>query len=377
MNINMGDSNHVVRYIQYFLSQNFNSDIVLSNVYDTDTHNYFIDYMLSPDAVTTDEMIENLSNYYPFIGTNFKFVKGYNEVTVQSKTQLESSDIEIYLTQNRTDIMAYCEENGWTVSDYNIYSPPYSMVLRSKEAHSPFPKPELLHMLNLFNNKFYYGMAIRSGSGTDDIIHQVLSTTGRTYKICAIKATANATYSICHNSSVTQRLVIGSIITDFTSVENLALKDVVDIQLQPRELYEYTTTAAVKYIMIQIDSQQLISDDSYSFISSLLVYKGTSNMNIPTDEFALSPWAIHEQLVGHVIEFFINSHSRDDDINYVQDLVSTVNFKYRDGHIRVPSVYDDEMRDTIKGIQEQYRVPFKDGYLDQISENILRQYYDE
>lgn len=377
MNISMGDSNHIVRYIQYFLSQNFNSDIVLSNIYDTATHNYFIDYMLSPDAVETDEMISRLFNYYPFIELNFKFIKGYNEVTLQSKTSIESSDIEIYLTQNRTDIMAYCEENGWTVSDYNTYNPPYSMVLKSKEVHSPLPKPELLHMMNLFNNKFYYGMAIRSGSGTDDIVHQVLSTSGRTYKICAIKASANSTYSICHDSSVTQRLVIGSIITDFTSIENLALKDVVDIQLQPRELYEYKTTAAVKYILIQMDSQQLISDDSYSFISNLLVYKGTSDIDIPTNEFALNPWAIHEQLVGHIIEFFINSHSRDDDINYVQDLVSTVNFKYRDANIRIPSVYDDEMKDTVKGIQTQYKVPFKDGYLDQVTENILRQYYDE
>lgn len=376
MNINIGDSNHVVRYIQYFLEENHNSDIILSNQYDIDTHNYLIDYMLSPDTVKEDTIIDNIKNYYPFISTNFKFIKGYNEITLQSKTRQTSSEIEIFMTENRTDFMVYCEDYGWTVIYYNAYNSPYEITIKSKEETSPFPRDELIHMINLFDNKFYYGMAMRSGSGTDDIVHQDLSTTGRTYKICSIKASPNSTYCICHNSAITSRLVIGSIITDFTNIENVAVKDVVDIELKPNEVYEYRTTSAVKHILIQIDSQQLISNNSYNFISNILVYKGTKDTNIPAQDFRISPWSVHEQLIGHILEYYINSHSRDDDINYVQDLIASMNSKYKESSDRHPSIYDNTMYKTVKGIQKQYKVPFECGYLDPTTENIINSYLE-
>ena len=367
MHINIGDSNHIVRYIQAFLQENYSDDVILTGVYDYSTHNNFIDYMLSPDTKNLSYVKERIQDDYPFIERNFKFIDGYEELIMISKTIQFSSDIEVYLTENRTDITLYCDDLGWEVTEYNSYDPPYKIVIKSKNIKSPFPKEEFLCMLNLFDGKFYHGMAIRDNVGINDIVHENLVNNGRTYKICVIKASPYTTYSIAHNASMSARLVIGTTIAGFTKIEGVILKDVVDIQLNPGFVYQYTTTASAKYILIQIDSEQLISDSNDKLISKLLVYKGV-NENVPVASFISNPWSIHDKFVGHIINYCINSNSRDDDINYVQDMVRTINRKYQE---YIPSVYENIMKNTISEIQDNYDIIYKNGYVDSTTENIL------
>lgn len=372
MNINIGDSNHIIRYIQAFLQENYNSEIILTGTYDYATHNNFIDYMLSPDTKKLNYVKNEIKEDYPFIYKNFKFIDGYEELIIMSKTQNYSSEIEVYMTENRTNIILYCDNLGWEVTEYNSYDSPYKIVIKSKHINSPFPKDEFLCMVNLFDSKFYHGMAIRDNSGINDIVHENITNTGKTYKICVIKAKPYTTYTIAHNASLSARLVIGTTIAGFTKIEGVILKDVVDIQLNPGYTYQYTTTASAKYIMIQIDSQQLISDIDNTLISKLLVYEGV-NENVPVETFINNPWSIHDKFVGHIINYCINSNSRDDDINYVQSMIRKINTRYKD---YIPSVYEDIMKETISNIQDEYSVVYKNGYVDSTTENILNSFVE-
>lgn len=372
MNINIGDSNHIVRYIQSFLQENHNSEIILTGTYDYVTHNNFIDYMLSPDTKRLDYIKDKIEYDYPFIYKNFKFLDGYEELIMTSKTQQYSSEIEIYMTENRTNLLLYCDDLGWEVTEYNSYDAPYKIVLKSKNIKSPFPKEEFLSMLNLFDSKFYHGMAIRDNAGINDIVHENIANTGRTYKICVIKVKPYTTYTIAHNASMSARLVIGTTIAGFTKIEGVILKDVVDIQLNPGFTYEYTTTSSAKYMLIQIDSEQLISDNNDKLISKLLVFQGVDR-NVPISSFINNPWYIHDKFVGHIINYCINSNSRDDDINYVQDMIRKINTKYKD---YIPSVYQEIMKKTISDIQNEYNIVYENGYVDSTTENILNDFVE-
>lgn len=72
MNINYGDKGYIVKYIQAFLNENYDSSIAITGYYDTNTHSNLIKYLNLPNIVINKtEIIDNMKSNFEFIDKYF------------------------------------------------------------------------------------------------------------------------------------------------------------------------------------------------------------------------------------------------------------------------------------------------------------------
>lgn len=374
MNINLGDSNHIVRYIQKLLQENYNNKIIVTGTYDRSTHNSFIDYMYQSDSINMRVLLRHMKEDFPYIVDNFKINEGSNEITLTSKTSNYNVDIENFMTQAKTELLYYFDDYGWQITDYNGYIAPYKIIVKSKKIYAPFPREDFHNMVNLFTGRFQYNLAIRDDSGVSDIVHETITKkygNAGNYKITVISVKPNVTYYITHNGSFSTHLIMGTSVVDFKDIRDVPVKDVVEVDLSPGHIYEYTTTSGAVKLIIQCPCGKL-TEPINGEINNFLVTRGDID-KVPVDDFILEPWSIHDKFVTHILNYGINTKSDQDYIYYIQRMVQVINDKYDEFYI---GNYDDNLKNYVQNIQKEYDIKYQSGYIDVDTETILVDLYE-
>lgn len=296
-NIKFNDRSLFVSYIQTFLKENYSNNVLPTNVYDSQTHEALINYLDQPNVVNMIDAEDGILEKFDEFNTMFTLKRGNDTLTFTAKTINKNvfDFIELYFQ----DIKDYIESIGWEISTYSDYvdylydlngdqridnvdksmlktyietgsglteeqinqadfnldgstdMEDYNMLVEYIDTQKPFfvfkkqdrenyfPNKDMLKFINLFSNDFYFYKAIRDGKEIDDKVHDNLE---GIYKICVIKCKPGTTYTIAHSSSITQRLVIGSMVTNKRNLEVSKLQNVVDIMLPPGTPTLYTTS---------------------------------------------------------------------------------------------------------------------------------------
>lgn len=331
-NIVFNDRSLVVSHIQTFLKENYSNSVLPTNVYDKQTHEALINYLDQPNVVTMTDAEIGITDRFDEFNTMFTLKRGNDELLFTSKNITEAvfQFIDLYLEE----IKEYVNSIGWeiktysdyvdylydingdrkidsidlamiktyletgsgltpeqieqadfdldgevTKNDYNILEEyiktqkPY-FIFKKQDRENFFPNKDMIKFINLFSNDFYFYKAIKDGKGEDGKIHD---NTEGIYKICCIKCKPGTTYTIAHSSSITQRLVIGSMVTNKRNIELLRLQNVVDINLAPGTPTLYTTSS-------KDDGQTTSRDAQYIMIqcaSNIEDYSGLDEITIP------------------------------------------------------------------------------------------------
>lgn len=331
-NIKFNDRSLTVSYIQTFLKENYSNSVLPTNVYDLQTHEALIKYLEQPNVVTMTEAEIGLIDSFEEFKTLFTLKRGNDTLTFTAKSinQTVLSFMDIYYQE----IEDYVKSIGWKISSYGNYidytydlngdkridnidkimlrnyidtgngltpeqikqadfnldgvtdltdyqileqyletQKPY-FIFEKEDRENYFPNKDMLKFINLFSNDFYFYKAIRDGSKEDDKVHDSL---GGKYKICVIKCKPGTTYTIAHSSSITQRLVIGSMVTNKRNLEVSKLQNVVEINLAPGTPTLYTTSSEKDGQLTSRDAQYLLIQCS----SNIEDYSGLEEVTIP------------------------------------------------------------------------------------------------
>lgn len=331
-NIKFNDRSLFVSYIQTFLKENYSNNVLPTNVYDSQTHEALINYLDQPNVVNMIDAEDGILEKFDEFNTMFTLKRGNDTLTFTAKTINKNvfDFIELYFQ----DIKDYIESIGWEISTYSDYvdylydlngdqridnvdksmlktyieigsglteeqinqadfnldgstdMEDYNMLVEYIDTQKPFfvfkkqdrenyfPNKDMLKFINLFSNDFYFYKAIRDGKEIDDKVHDNLE---GIYKICVIKCKPGTTYTIAHSSSITQRLVIGSMVTNKRNLEVSKLQNVVDIMLPPGTPTLYTTSSANDGQITSRDAQYILIQCS----SNIEDYSGLEEVSIP------------------------------------------------------------------------------------------------
>lgn len=312
-NIKFGDNSYYTSYIQSFLRDNYSTNVLATNTYDKQTHQALIKYLNQPNVLTMFEVESKLKEQYEELSTLFTLVVQNDELIFNSK--VIDKQTSNFITIMLDSLKESATSMGWELYDYNDYVDytydingdnkidiidrtmlqtylttgtgltkeqlekadfnfdgsvdqlDYDLLsnyinnkklfLRFKiqDRENFFPNEDMLNFINLFNNDFYFYKAIKDGSNDDGRLHK--SPTGE-YKVSIIECKPGTTYTIAHSSAKTQRLVIGSLVTNKRNAEVSTLQNLVDINLNPGEATLYTTSKEDPSDIMSRDAQYLL-----------------------------------------------------------------------------------------------------------------------
>lgn len=340
-NIRFNDKSLAVSYIQAFLRENYSTNVLPTNTYDLQTHEALINYLQQPNVEDLSTAEGIFKERYPELTKMFVLNREQDSLIFTSKViNKATSD---FISQNIDDIKQLSKSIGWEVESYNDYvnysldingddsvdnvdrsmlqryietrsgltrkqvqiadfntdgrvdNEDYAILIdfisngklyisfKAQDRENYFPNKDILKFVNLFTNEFYFYKAIRSddGQGGDDKVHDDL--TGK-YKICIVKCKPGTTYTITHSSSVSQRLVIGSMTTNKRNIELSKLLNVVDTTVAPGNAILYTTSSHndgptaldAQYILIQC----LSNIEDYSKLDEVVVPLALGDINL-------------------------------------------------------------------------------------------------
>ncbi len=315
-NICFNDNSFIVSYIQSFLRENYSNSILPTNVYDLQTHEALIDYLQQPNIKEMNEAEIKYTETFPELKTMFTISLGADSITFTSKKiNKNTSD---YLSNNFELFKEVSYNLGWEIESYNDYVnsiydinndnsvddtdrlllqryletgkglsdellekcdfnndgkvnyDDYNLLVeyitneklyitfKRQDKINYFPNQDMLKFINLFTNDYYFYKSIND-ENQQEIIHDNL--TGE-YKVCIIKCKPGTTYTIAHSSALSQRLVIGSMVTNKRNIGALKLRNVIDTVVNPGNAITYTTSSEsdskssrdAQYIAIQCSS---------------------------------------------------------------------------------------------------------------------------
>lgn len=120
-------------------------------------------------------------------------------------------------------------------------------------------------------------------------------------------------------------------------------------------------------------------------ISNFLIIDGHYNkdVNIPFMDFVTDDWVIHEKFFNYLLGMAIHTYSNSEDISYLQKLLKEYYPDHRyDSKFFYPGVYNDNIKLLVKQFQQAHSYYTigdinRDGVIDKIDLQILRNYLDE
>lgn len=309
MNINFGTNNYIVRYLQTFLKDNYSKELVVTGIFNEDTHNALINYLNLPNVEQMFDVEKDLLDKFPDLNRLFFITRNNDEFLFTSKViDKETSD---YITLMISKIRSFLESVGWIVEEYKenvnwnydingddsvddmdsrlLYSYIYNgtqltpeqlekldvnndgivdkddlkllndylindklfIRIKSSGRENYFPNKDMIPMINLFPGTFLYNKAFRGGKKTQDFIDDDET---KSNKICLIKCDPDMQYTIAHGSKETSKLIIGSYTGKRTNLSATKVKNVKEIDLVSGDPYVYTTTSDATYLVIQCSS---------------------------------------------------------------------------------------------------------------------------
>lgn len=278
MNLVYGTNNYIVRYLQAFLQENYSHTVMISGVYDEETHKSLLEYLKLPNVETLLNVSNNIHDRYPYLAgekSNSRLVGGLfienlmaNSIRYISKDNNEEAR-ECIDRLKQDGFYEFVESMGWIVTEFTNYNNSDNeklyITIQSSGRKNVFPNDELSCMINQFNNQYYYNLAIRDGVGIDDMVHY-----SSAYKVAIIPCKPNETFTIAHGYVEPRDIVIGSsqfYVEDILG-GNLPVDNVVDFRdlredsgEDNRLLYgsfiTYTTTNNCKNLIVQMKQSSI------------------------------------------------------------------------------------------------------------------------
>lgn len=232
MHINYNNSNLTIRYLQYFLKDNYTDTMRLSGEYDEYTHQKLIEYLDIPNSVNSHEITELLNNIefddntplnnllkYPFRlmqshlendtvvfhYKNPKSIEGFvlNETEPQIEYRIYKKLIPV-LSKVYNEVNDIVESNGWRIVEYPDLYNEISEITEDIEIvdltsitiiikpiiDNIFPNYDVRYMVNYFNNDYIDNFDITGDNSFNK---------DSNYRIGLLKCKPNDRFIIAHN----------------------------------------------------------------------------------------------------------------------------------------------------------------------------------
>lgn len=107
-------------------------------------------------------------------------------------------------------------------------------------------------------------------------------------------------------------------------------------------------------------SKGLFKDDSDSGFKAETYF--------PSPSYAKNPWMINDKLLNYILDMAITPYSDEEDIIYLQDLLSQLDPSVTFEHA---GIFTEDMQDMIRAYQISNGIPFHTGYLDVQTEAMM------
>ena len=335
MNIKFGMDNFYTRYLKRFLNHHMVRTNSILGDFEREDLKALIKYLNTPNTDTVFEVKNKILDKFVEIQSLFNLKVGDDMITFTSK--VIDTYTSAYLSTNIEAIRLFCKSVGWCIKDvsnwidknydinddgvinhtdrrvltdiiynnmvydeetmrkadvnldgnidekdledldYYINNNKIYFTIESEGRENVFPNKDMLVFINQFDGDFLEDYAIRDADGVTDVIHrhEPDPDTGNGTRIGIYKCRPGQKVTIAHDCSKLAHLVIGCsskiIKQDLTS---LMLDDVVEVDLEPGDSYQYTTTQAdgsgtkldAQWLCIQVPS-------NYANISGRVVKK--------------------------------------------------------------------------------------------------------
>jgi len=275
MNLNIGDSNLIVKFIQYFLQEYYSKSVVATGTLDSATVYSLYKYLRSPNVESSLDVYNlilstytDLTQYYQLsrspdsvsllsIGMKYK-----SDPTAQATFEQEQYDYTTtlnYGTGSVINLYSLAKSVGWNVDvfgDYNNISSVNQcrIILKQSNTVNRFPNEDLLCMVNLYNG-LYVESTDMDSNGTFSV--------NNNSKIAFFKAEPNTTYTIAHGYTEQMNLTVGCINIEMSNpliTSNMSLYTATNITQEfvaSGGYYEYTTDGDAKYIVVRLPSYNI------------------------------------------------------------------------------------------------------------------------
>lgn len=226
MHINFEDENIIVNNIQLFLKENYDKNIHISGVYDTQTHQALIGYLQQPNTedfrVVKSRIIEKFTYKDPnpphslIDGGgifNFDNKSTKNEIHFFTKPVHTYFDNGVRFINNHiNELKAFVETMGWKVTSFTHYAyngdntglSKAEIIIKKTGITNYFPNKEVLPMINIFDGKYLYGRCFIS----DDRFTGFIQPHDK-FKVGIIPCKPGDTFTITHGYGVACEMAVG------------------------------------------------------------------------------------------------------------------------------------------------------------------------
>jgi len=270
MNLNYESNNYLVKYLQTFLQENYSTSINVSGRYDSETHEYLLNYLRLPN--TSNIEIINTALKADFVELFDRFILYRSSSDLVFVSKVYDTDTIRYIDDIRYELSDYVNKYGYVISELsnsnNSDTTKLRIVIKGKDKKDLFPNKDMLCLVNSFNNRYIYNMAIVDNIGQDDILHESAG-----YKVGVIPCEPNTTYGICHGYDHTTPIVVSSSMHSLKEISlgDISVDNTVSVNLGVSTFLNYTTSDTCKHLLIQMPHTSNIIDKTTTVKVPVLV----------------------------------------------------------------------------------------------------------
>ena len=328
--INFNDSSIIISYIQNFLKNNFNNEIIISGIYDTVTHQNLIKYVQLPEIVNSLKMKDTLLDIFTTYEDdkslsnsiyNFDFDITDNTITFFTRPVTECFVNGTKFIQNNTvALKIICEKNGWLLRSFNISlkNKRSEFTIIKENRKQLLPTKDIIKMINFSTNEYFLGKCFVDENNT---YHGFIQNSNK-YKILYIPAKPGDVFTISHGYKYACELAIGYTDSTLSELKHDDITYVNNIishlskskygELNPNnyEIYKIPNESNCKYLLIQLPYNNLISPISQKITVKLGDInqdgKITINTNDENSDYMMLKRYVNAKTSGEKLPFILS-----------------------------------------------------------------------
>ena len=214
--INFNDSNLYVQYLQNFLKENYNRNLILTDVYDIDTHKTLIEYLKLPEIIESTKMKDLLIQKFVFRENeppnkiinggglwnfNFDITPDYIKFYNRPLDECFTGGIA-FIGEYMEEVKDFCKQYGWILqgyelpiynkSDNNVLTTSFTLIKDTRP--QLLPSKDIINMINLCTNEYLLNKCfIDENNAYHGFVQDSLY-----YKIMYVEAKPGDSFTIAH-----------------------------------------------------------------------------------------------------------------------------------------------------------------------------------
>jgi len=371
--IKFGDKNLYVSYIQNFLKENYNYDLIITDEYNINTHRTLINYLKEYEILDCYKLKDELLSYYTYRDVNppHELIDGgglwnFNFDISPDYIRFFNRPIKDCLTgglkfilEHIDSVKSFCEYRGWKVTFYTTYTytekgevPSAEIIIEKTTRKQLLPGKAIIKMINLSLNQFLNNKCFLDEQHS---YHGFIQDSDN-YSILCVDAKPGEVFTISHAFNDTCEMAIANTNHTFEEIKNMdsVANDIQDhlynsalgeIKKENYVVYNIPLDSDCKTLLIQINNKRhKVLHDKILVMQGDVTYNNPNNeLNIPIKEFNTNPWCIHEEFLSYILGSSIHKYSNFNDIEWLQNNVS----KYFPKYIKLSAGVYDESSDYI------------------------------